>query len=204
MPGHYQKAYFLLSVAKVEQLPPDQGMEVAVVGRSNAGKSSVLNRMTHKGLARVSKTPGRTQMVNIFVIDEQRRIADLPGYGYAKVPLQAKRQWEKLVDQYISERTCLKGLVLVMDIRHPFRDLDKQLLEYCEARELPVHILLNKSDKLRRNEIASTQKEAKLLLAEYNFPVSFQLFSALKGVGIKELQAVLDKWYGYEKTVEGK
>jgi GTP-binding protein len=198
MAAHYQKAYFLLSVANVEQLPPDEGMEVAIVGRSNAGKSSVLNRITqNKGLARVSKTPGRTQMVNLFGLDDERRIADLPGYGFAKVPLAAKKKWEKTVDKYISERECLKGLVLVMDIRHPFRDLDKQLLSFCDARGLPVHVILNKADKLSNNEIAVIVKQAKKELAEYHHPMSYQLFSALKGKGVKELQGLLDEWYKY-------
>jgi len=198
MTGHYQKAYFLLSVAQTEQLPPDQGIEVAIVGRSNAGKSSVLNRITqNKGLARVSKTPGRTQMINIFVIDDNRRLADLPGYGYAKVPLAAKRKWAETVDAYLSGRECLQGLVLVMDIRHPFRELDQHLLDYCDKRHLPVHILLNKSDKLSKNEIANVMREVKKHLADYEMPVTLQLFSALRGVGVKELYAVLDKWYGY-------
>src|SRR3990167_6953841 len=129
----YQKAYFLLSVAEIKQLPADQGIEVAIVGRSNSGKSSVLNRLTQsKRLARVSKTPGRTQMINIFVIDEDRRLADLPGYGFAKAPLAAKRKWEQVIDAYIRDRACLQGLILVMDIRHPLRELDVQLLEYCD------------------------------------------------------------------------
>lgn len=199
MTGHYQKAYFLLSVADVKQLPPDTGIEVAMVGRSNAGKSSVLNRITqNKSLARVSKTPGRTQMVNLFVIDDQRRIADLPGYGYAKVPLAAKLKWQKTVDAYISDRECLKGLVLVMDIRHPFKELDLTLLEYCDHRGLPVHILFNKSDKLTKNDIANVLREAKTQLASYRNTITFQLFSALKGVGLKELHSVLDKWYEYQ------
>lgn len=199
MAAHYQKAYFLLSVADVEQLPPDQGIEVAVVGRSNAGKSSVLNKITqNKGLARVSKTPGRTQMVNIFVIDEKRRIADLPGYGYAKVPLAAKHRWQKTVDAYIADRECLKGLVLVMDIRHPLRDLDVQLLEYCEHRGLPVHILLNKADKLTKNQISLTIKSVATALTQYQNSVTFQTFSALRGIGIKELHLLLDKWYEYK------
>lgn len=199
MAAHYQKAYFLLSVADVEQLPPDQGIEVAIVGRSNAGKSSVLNRITqNKGLARVSKTPGRTQMVNIFVLDEDRRMADLPGYGFAKVPIAAKRRWEQTVDAYISTRECLKGLVVVMDIRHPFRDLDLKLLEYCEQRALPVHILLNKSDKLSNNQIAVVLKEARTLLEDYHTSVTYQIFSAKKGIGIKELHTVLNKWYEYK------
>ena len=177
---------------------PDQGIEVAIVGRSNAGKSSVLNRITqNKGLARVSKTPGRTQMVNMFVLDEERRIADLPGYGYAKVPLAAKRKWQKTVDAYISTRECLKGLVLVMDIRHPFKDLDLQLLEYCDQRGLPVHILLNKADKLSNNEITNTLRKIKDYLGEYENPVTYQLFSAMKGAGVKELQGLMDEWYQF-------
>lgn len=195
MPIHYQKAYFLLSVADVKQLPPDEGAEVAIVGRSNAGKSSVLNRITqNKGLARVSKTPGRTQMVNIFVIDDRRRLADLPGYGFAKVPLAAKLKWQKTVDAYVSERKCLKGLVLIMDIRHPMRDLDLQLLDYCEARDLPVHVLLNKADKLSKSGATKTFQEVKTALTEFTNSVTLQCFSASKGVGLKELHSQLDEW----------
>jgi GTP-binding protein len=196
MTSPYQKAYFLLSVADTPQLPPDEGMEVAIVGRSNAGKSSVLNRITqNKSLARVSKTPGRTQHINLFVIDEDRRLADLPGYGYAKVPLSAKAKWQKTVDTYIRTRTSLKGLVLVMDIRHPLRELDVQLLEYCSHCELPVHIVLNKSDKLNKGTVAKTLQEVRAALTGYHNSVTFQCFSALKGTGIKELHAVLDEWY---------
>lgn len=198
MSSHYQKAYFLLSVANVKQLPPDQGIEVAIVGRSNAGKSSILNRLTQqKTLARVSKTPGRTQHVNIFVLDETRRIADLPGYGYAKVPLAAKQQWQKTVDAYIRERQCLKGLLLIMDIRHPLKEGDWQLLDYCEHRGLPVHIILNKADKLSRGAVADTLREVKAALTDYDNSVTFQSFSALKGAGIKELHLLLDEWYDY-------
>jgi GTP-binding protein len=198
MSSHYQKAYFLLSVAEVKQLPPDQGIEIAMVGRSNAGKSSVLNRITHsKNLARVSKTPGRTQMVNIFVLDEKRRLADLPGYGYAKVPLAAKKKWQKLVDTYIRTRESLKGLILVMDIRHPFKELDRQLLEFCDERDLPVHILLNKADKLSKGTVAKLLPDIKDILAAYQNTITFQVFSALKGTGIKELHALLDEWYGW-------
>lgn len=198
MTNHYQKAYFLLSVADGKQLPPDEGIEVAMVGRSNAGKSSVLNRITNsKALARVSKTPGRTQLVNLFEIDAERRLADLPGYGFAKVPLAAKLKWQKTVDAYISERQCLVGLVLVMDIRHPLKDLDLQLLEYCDARGLPVHILLNKADKLSKGAAASTLLAVKAALTDYRNSVTFQVFSALKGTGIKELHTLLDTWYKF-------
>jgi len=195
---HYQKAYFLLSVAEVKQLPPDSGIEVAIVGRSNAGKSSVLNRMTYsKNLARVSKTPGRTQLVNIFVLDEERRIVDLPGYGFAKVPLVAKQKWQKTVDTYIRTRESLKGLILVMDIRHPLKGLDLQLLDYCEHRDLPVHILLNKTDKLSKSAVVNTLQEVKASLTTYHNSVTFQIFSAIKGTGLKELHTQLDRWYGF-------
>lgn len=196
MSSHYQKAYFLLSVAEVKQLPPDQGIEIAMVGRSNAGKSSVLNRITHsKNLARVSKTPGRTQMVNIFVLDDKRRIADLPGYGFAKVPLAAKQKWQKLVDTYIRTRESLKGVILVMDIRHPFKELDCQLLAYCEHRDLAVHILFNKADKLSKGAIHKMLPDIEAMLSEYRNPITYQLFSALNGSGTKELHALLDVWY---------
>ncbi len=194
----YQNAYFLLSVADVKQLPPDQGIEVAIVGRSNAGKSSVLNRLTQiRQLARVSKTPGRTQLLNIFVLDETRRIVDLPGYGFAKVPLAAKMKWQKTVDIYIRQRESLKGLLMVMDIRHPLKDLDKQLLDYCEHRGLAVHILLNKADKLSKSAAATTLQEVKASLTGYHNSVTFQLFSASKGTGLNELHKQLDEWYGF-------
>ena len=201
MASHYQKARFLLSVAKVEQLPPDRGIEVAMVGRSNAGKSSALNRLVNiKGLARVSKTPGRTQLVNIFELDPERRLVDLPGYGYAKVPLAAKLAWQKTVDEYVTGRECLKGLVLIMDIRHPMQELDKQLLEYCDERDLNVHILLNKSDKLSRGAALSTMHTVSSSLTGYRNSVTFQCFSALRGTGLKEFQAVLDGWYEFQSN----
>lgn len=198
MSSHYQKAHFLLSAADIIQLPPDEGIEVAIVGRSNAGKSSVLNKLTQiKGLARVSKTPGRTQLINVFVLDDKRRIIDLPGYGFAKVPLSVKLKWQQTVDAYISQRESLYGLVLVMDIRHPLRDLDVQLLKYCEHHNLAVHILLNKADKLSRGEAARTLHQVKAALTQYTNSVTFQCFSALKGAGLDELKAILNKWYEY-------
>jgi len=198
MSSPYQKAYFLLSAADVKQLPPDQGIEVAMVGRSNAGKSSVLNCITKsKALARVSKTPGRTQLINVFVLDEERRLIDLPGYGYAKVPIAAKRKWQENVDNYIRTRESLKGVILVMDIRHPLKESDQQLLSYCEDNNLAVHILLNKADKLSRGAAAGVLQEVKALLTKQSNSVTFQCFSALKGTGLKELHAVLDQWYAY-------
>lgn len=193
---NYQQAQFLLSVAKLEQLPPDQGAEIAFLGRSNSGKSSVLNELTqNKGLARVSKTPGRTQHINLFGLDKRNRLADLPGYGYAKVPPAVKKHWEGVLDQYLHTRTCLKGLILVMDIRHPLREFDQILLEWCNQAALPVHILLNKSDKLSNNAIKQTLMLVEKEIRHYQNSVTLQAFSALKKIGIKELRQKCDQWF---------
>lgn len=201
MSSQYKKAYFLLSVAKVAQLPPDVGFEVAIVGRSNAGKSSVINKLTQvKRLARVSKTPGRTQLVNLFVIDNERRLADLPGYGFAKAPLSAKQEWEKTVNEYMRSRKCLKGLILVMDIRHPMRDLDWQMLEYSQSVNLPVHILLNKADKLSKGAAKATLHQTQAALTDFDNSVTLQTFSAAKGIGLEELYQVLDTWYEFKNN----
>ncbi len=200
MSSHFQKAYFLLSAADVKQLPPDQGIEVALVGRSNAGKSSVLNRITRQTkLARVSKTPGRTQLINVFVLDDHRRLIDLPGYGFAKAPLAAKQKWEKTIDAYVNERKSLKCIVLIMDIRHPMKDLDITMLDFCESAGLHAHILLNKADKLSRGAAAKTLLQVKAALAERGGSVSVQLFSALSKTGIEHLDKVLNEIYDYKK-----
>ncbi|OGT59480.1 MAG: YihA family ribosome biogenesis GTP-binding protein [Gammaproteobacteria bacterium RIFCSPHIGHO2_12_FULL_43_28] len=197
MSSLYQNAEFLLSAADIKQLPADKGVEVAIVGRSNAGKSSVLNRLTNqKGLARVSKTPGRTQLVNVFVLDEARRIIDLPGYGFANVPIAAQEKWQRTVDAYIQKRESLQGLILVMDIRHPLKPLDKQLLHYCDNRDLPVHILLNKADKLSKGAAQKTKLEVLAALTDaYRNMITLQTFSAMKNEGIKELHLRLNEWY---------
>ncbi len=193
---HYQDAKFLLSVAKLTQLPHDQGIEVAIVGRSNAGKSSVLNQLTqNKSLARVSKTPGRTQMINLFGLDDSRRLADLPGYGYAKVPPSMKQNWQKLLDEYLRTRLCLKGLILVMDIRHPLKEFDRQLLLWCAACDLPVHVLLNKCDKLSSGATKKTYFAVQKELKDFKNPISLQAFSALRSVGIKELLDKMNEWF---------
>src|SRR3990167_5241481 len=154
---NYHKAQFLLSVTESSQLPKDQGAEFAFIGRSNAGKSSVINQLTHnKGLARVSKTPGRTQFINLFTLDDSRRLADLPGYGFARVPKAVRERWQANMDAYLQSRACLKGLILVMDIRHPLQAFDEDILYGGSQSELPVHILLNKVDKLNKNQIRQT------------------------------------------------
>lgn len=196
---NYQKTYFLLSVAQCSQLPPDTGIEIALIGRSNAGKSSVLNRLTqNKSLARTSKTPGRTQMINLFAIDDTRRLADLPGYGYAKVPPIIKQQWNKLLDQYLRCRQSLRGLVLVMDIRHPFKEGDHTILAWANESLIPVHILLNKVDKLPPQQSKKMLQEVALLCKKYKNSITLQSFSALKNVGIIELRDKLNEWYQLE------
>lgn len=192
----YQKANFILSAAKLSQLPSDEGIEVAFVGRSNAGKSSVLNKITqNKRLARVSKTPGRTQLINLFELDKTRRLVDLPGYGYAKVPLATKQRWDETLSSYLLERECLSGLILVMDIRHPLKEFDQNMLRWCVESHLPVHVLLNKADKLTTNQSNKTLSQVRKLLGEYATPISIQIFSALKGTGLEELHQQLDSWF---------
>jgi GTP-binding protein len=198
---NYQNAQFLLSVANLHQLPSDTGIEIAIVGRSNAGKSSVLNQLTqNKNLARVSKTPGRTQLINLFTLDNQRRIADLPGYGYAKVPEEIKIKWQRLLSAYLRNRNCLHGLILVMDIRHPLKEFDQNMLVWCNEYDLPVHILLNKSDKLTQEKIKKTLQAINKELKKYSDKATVQVFSAVKNVGLEILKEKLDAWYDIKLT----
>lgn len=191
----YKKATFMLSVGNLTQLPPDTGAEVAFVGRSNAGKSSVLNRLTeNKSLARVSKTPGRTQHINLFAIDPDHRLADLPGYGYAKVAMEVKKAWEEKLDAYLRSRDSLQGLILVMDIRHPLKPFDLQMLEWSGHSQLPLHILLNKADKLSFNTQKQTLLQTKKVIQRYGDDMSVQLFSAMNKTGLDELKDRLDGW----------
>ena len=180
----YSKAVFLKSAARVDQLPEDSGYEVAFAGRSNAGKSSALNCLTAiKNLARTSKTPGRTQLINLFSLDEQRRLVDLPGYGYAKVALQVKLEWQKNLAHYLEVRESLKGLVLLMDIRHPLKDLDQMMIDWALNRELPVHILLTKADKLSRSEVKNCVLKVRKHYDLAQHLITVQSFSSLKKEG---------------------
>ena len=202
----YQRAQFMLGAAALSQCPPDCGHEVAFAGRSNVGKSSALNALTHqRSLARVSKTPGRTQQINFFALDQDRRLVDLPGYGFANVPVSVKRQWGELLEHYFSRRDSLRGVVVLMDIRHPMTDLDEKMLAWCAQAKLPVHILLTKADKLTRNHAQQAMQQVQKLLAErmadwsehkaWNLEsVTMSLFSALKQQGITEIQTQLDVW----------
>lgn len=198
--SHYSHAKFLTSAPDIRHLDGDSGIEVAFAGRSNAGKSSALNRLTRqKGLARTSKTPGRTQLINVFELQEGRRLVDLPGYGYAKVPLEMKKKWQKALGEYLQVRDSLKGLVVLMDIRHPFKDLDQQLIQWAVDSNLPVLGLLTKADKLK-----SGKRKAQVLMAReaslaFCGDVTIHAFSSLNGLGLDNVERILDKWLGYSE-----
>ncbi len=192
----YQQAKYLNSAAELKQLPKDTGMEVAFIGRSNAGKSSALNTITGiKGLARTSQTPGRTQMINLFSLDADRRLVDLPGYGYAKAPRVLREKWLQNTNEYLKVRECLKGLVVLMDIRHPLKDSDQQLITWAVDCQLPLHVLLTKSDKLKSGARMRTLREVKTYLEQFGDMVTIQLFSSLDRNGLDEAQEKLDEWF---------
>ena len=189
----YRQAEFLTSAHTLAQLPADLGKEVAFAGRSNAGKSSVINVITDiKKLARISKQPGRTRLINFFLFDEQLRLVDLPGYGFARVSSSLQDHWAKNLNAYFEQRTSLKGLILIIDIRRNLTDYDRQMLDWCQANMLPVHILLNKSDKLSRGAAKQALLQLKQLSEGFDFTV--QLFSALKKTGVEEARTQLDRW----------
>lgn len=194
---HFNTAQFLISAAKLSQCPEDVGAEVAFAGRSNAGKSSAINALTQQTrLARTSKTPGRTQLLNFFTLNiDGCRIVDLPGYGYAKVPIAMKEHWQRHLDAYLQKRECLQGVVLVMDIRHPMKEFDEMMVKWCESTGVPLHVLLTKSDKLKRGPAQATLLGLKKALkARLGDKISLQVFSALKHQGVETLQNRLSTW----------
>jgi GTP-binding protein len=185
----------MTSASKLSQCPPDEGWEVAFAGRSNAGKSSAINSLTgNKKLAKTSKTPGRTQLLNFFALSESQRLVDLPGYGFAKVPQAVKREWTRQLENYLQRRESLRGLVLMMDVRHPLQPFDQQMLGWALQASMPVHILLTKADKLKKGPAKSTLLKVRAQLKAQEELVSVQLFSALKHSGHEELQRVLNAW----------
>lgn len=191
----FQNAAFLVTVNHLRDLPQHTGLEVSFAGRSNAGKSSALNTLANRNrLAHVSKTQGRTQHINYFSLGNDRYLVDLPGYGYAKVPAGIRQHWEELLSTYLQARAPLCGLVLIMDIRHPFTPLDRQMLDWFLPTGKPVHILLTKSDKLSRQQASQTLGEAKAELAQSYPNCSVQLFSSLKRQGIEEAEKVISAW----------
>jgi len=192
---NYRGAKFLTSAAKLAQCPPDAGWEVAFAGRSNAGKSSAINSLTNnRKLAKTSRTPGRTQLINFFELSDSQRLVDLPGYGFAKVPLAVKREWTKQLENYLQNRQCLRGLILLMDVRHPLQPFDRQMLDWALQASMPVHILLTKADKLSRGAAGTALLQVRAELKPHADLASVQLFSALKHDGHKDLITVLDCW----------
>lgn len=192
----YHRAKFVCSAPRLQDAPPDQGIEIAFAGRSNAGKSSAINALVRQNaLARVSKTPGRTQLLNFFAVDEERKLVDLPGYGYAKVPEATKRDWQKMMESYLQKRQSLQGIVLVMDIRHPLTEFDWQLVAWCEHAKLPLHILLTKADKLKYGAAKTALLQVQRELSQLEIVVSLQLFSALNKTGVDDVHLVLDQWF---------
>jgi GTP-binding protein len=196
---HLSKATFTLSAPDIRKLPEDSGIEVAFAGRSNAGKSSALNTLTNqKGLARTSKTPGRTQLINVFEIGNNKRLIDLPGYGFAKVPLEMKKKWQAALGEYLEKRQSLKGLVVLMDIRHPLKDLDMDLIEWAVDGDLPVLALLTKCDKLSQGKRSTEVLKVKKTLDALNGDIRVQAFSSLKRTGSEQADAIICDWFTEE------
>lgn len=194
----YRQASFLLSAPSLEHAPEDCGAEVAFAGRSNAGKSSAINTLTdNKSLARTSKTPGRTQQLMFFSLDDSHRLVDLPGYGYAKVSETVKKKWQRYMTDYLLKRQCLQGLVLVMDIRHPMTDYDKNMISLCHTANRPLHILLTKADKIKKGPATNTLYKVADELEQMGVEASLQVFSSHNKTGIGDVHSVLDEWMGY-------
>jgi GTP-binding protein len=192
----YHQAHFINSAPQLSYAPTDEGVEIAFAGRSNAGKSSAINALTRqKGLARISKTPGRTQLLNFFEIETGKRFVDLPGYGYAKVPIAVRKQWGKMMADYLNKRQALSGIVLVMDVRHPLTEFDWQMIEWCQPSAIPLHILLTKMDKINYGSAKNTLLTVQRDLKRVKSPLSLQLFSAVKKTGIDEIHQLLDDWF---------
>lgn len=194
-PSLFRHAEFETSVAHPDQLPPPFAPEIAFAGRSNAGKSSALNTLVgHTRLAFVSKTPGRTQLINLFRLRNGAALVDLPGYGYAQVPEAVRRQWQGLLEVYLTHRPNLVGLVLIMDARRPFTDLDRQMVAWFAPSGRPIHCLLTKADKLTRQAQANALREAKKIAADLGGAIGVQLFSSLKKAGIDEAESAIEPW----------
>ena len=203
----FRKAKFLISapdIAHLDQhLNVEKGIEIAFAGRSNAGKSSALNALTEqKNLARTSKTPGRTQLINVFEVNENCRLVDLPGYGFAQVPLAMKKKWQLALGEYLQHRDSLAGVVVLMDIRHPLKDLDMQMIEWAVMSELPVLALLTKADKLSQSARMKTVNEVRKKLADFDKKVLVEPFSSMKGFGKPKVHGILTSWYQDNIDVE--
>ncbi len=193
---NYRKTHFITSAPDIRHLPDDTGIEVAFAGRSNAGKSSSINRLCdQKSLVKTSKTPGRTQLINLFKVDEGCHIVDLPGYGFAQVPLELKKKWQKSLGEYLQKREQLKGIVVLMDIRHPMKDLDQDLIYWAVESQLPVLVLLTKCDKLKSGARKAQLNKIKEASMAFCGDVEVAVYSSLKGIGVDTLKNKLNQWY---------
>lgn len=202
---NFNKAHFVISAPDITKLPPDVGIEIAFIGRSNAGKSSALNIITNqRNLAKTSKTPGRTQLINLFEIEENKRIVDLPGYGFAEVPIEVKKKWQRSLTEFLQKRRSLKAVVILMDIRHPLKDLDRQIITWATLANLQVLILLTKCDKLAANAQKKAFAEVKRQLVEFGSSYQIVMFSSLKATGVEEVKRILDGYYSdlHEATLD--
>ncbi|OCG70432.1 YihA family ribosome biogenesis GTP-binding protein [Gilliamella sp. Occ3-1] len=198
-PLNYAKTHFILSAPDISHLPIDNGVEIAFAGRSNAGKSSALNTLTNqKGLARTSKTPGRTQLINLFEVEQNCRLVDLPGYGYAQVPEAIKRKWQKSLGEYLQKRESLKGLVVLMDIRHPLKDLDQQMIEWAVSVDIPIMLLLTKADKLASGAQKKQVNMVKEAILPFQGDITVAPFSSPKRIGLEALKQKLDEWFSLQ------
>ena len=193
----YHTASFVTSAPDITKLPADTGIEVAFAGRSNAGKSSALNTLTDQKLARTSKTPGRTQLINTFELadTDDMRLIDLPGYGFAKVPIEMKKKWQKSLGEYLQKRQSLKGIVILMDIRHPLKDLDRDLINWAIGSDIPVLALLTKADKLKQGARKAQVLQVRRELSTLEGDITVHAFSSLKGTGLPEVAKKLDEWF---------
>lgn len=190
--SQYPEARFIKSANALDQFVPDAGAEVAVAGRSNAGKSSAINVIVNRRqFARTSKTPGRTQLVNFFHLRDEQRLVDLPGYGFAQVSNAMRAHWGELLSEYFRVRDSLRGLLLIVDIRRQLQDFDRQMIEFAESVELPIHILLTKCDKLKRGQAANALLRVQKELGDR---ATVQQFSALNRQGEGEARQVLEQF----------
>ncbi|MEQ9889423.1 ribosome biogenesis GTP-binding protein YihA/YsxC [Pectobacterium zantedeschiae] len=193
---NYHMTRFIISAPDIRHLATDSGIEVAFAGRSNAGKSSALNTLTNqKNLARTSKTPGRTQLINLFQVADGVRLVDLPGYGYAEVPEQMKIKWQRALGEYLQKRNSLKGLVVLMDIRHPLKDLDQQMIQWAVDVGLPVLVLLTKADKLASGARKTQLNMVREAVLPFTGDIQVEVFSSLKKLGVDKLRQKLDNWF---------
>lgn len=201
MSNLFSHCQYLISAYKTSQLPDDTGMEIAFAGRSNAGKSTTINALTNtKGLAKVSKTPGRTQLFNCFEFKPNKRLVDLPGYGYAKVPMKMRKHWDKEIESYLMHRDSLIGVVIIMDIRHPMKLFDEQMITWAHHSGLHSHVLLNKADKLNNNDIKKTLMKVQQEIAQFSETTTCQTFSALRKTGSTELSQTLTPWFDEDRN----